>query len=111
MLLIQIMEQQDEEKEDSTEEGVTLVQTVRVNYKGFTKQEVIKAREAREAQAMLGNPSKKDFQGLVSGNLIPNCPIARIWQASAGKQCDGRLRQWWRTTWQSLSSWWMPMKQ
>jgi hypothetical protein len=26
---------------------------------------------------MLRNPSKKDFQGLVSGNLIPNCPIAR----------------------------------
>jgi hypothetical protein len=26
---------------------------------------------------MLGNPSEKDFQGLVSGNLIPNCPIAR----------------------------------
>ena len=46
------------------------------NYEGFTKQEVIKAREAREAQAMLGNPSEKDFQGLLSGNLIPNCPIA-----------------------------------
>jgi hypothetical protein len=26
---------------------------------------------------MLGNPSKKDFQGLLSGNLIPNCPIVR----------------------------------
>jgi hypothetical protein len=25
---------------------------------------------------MLGNPRKKDFQGLLSGNLIPNCPIA-----------------------------------
>ncbi len=72
VLLIQIMEQQEEEKEDSTEKGVTLVQTVRGNYKGFTKQEVIKAQEAREAQAMLGNSSKKDFQGLVSGNLIPN---------------------------------------
>ncbi len=66
MLLIQIMEQQDKEKEDGTKEGVTLVQTVHGNYKGFTKREVIKAREAREAQAMLGNPSKKDFQGLVS---------------------------------------------
>jgi hypothetical protein len=75
VLLIQIMEQQDKEKEDSTKEGVTLVQTVRGNYEGFTKQEVIKAREAREAQAMLGKPSEKDFQGLVSGNLIPNCPI------------------------------------
>ena len=77
MLLIQMMEQQDKEKEDSTKEGVTLVQTVHGNYEAFTKQEVIKAQEAREAQAMLGNPSKKDFQDLVSGNLIPNCPIAR----------------------------------
>ncbi len=53
------------------------MQTVCGNYEGFTKQEVIKAREAREAQAMLGNPSKKDFQGLVRGNLISNCPIMR----------------------------------
>jgi hypothetical protein len=77
VLLIQMMEQQEEEREDSTEEGVTLVQTVRGNYEGITKRKVIKAREAREAQAMLGKPSKKDFQGLLSGNLIPNCPIAR----------------------------------
>jgi hypothetical protein len=25
---------------------------------------------------MLGNPSEKDYQGLVSGNLINNCPIS-----------------------------------
>ncbi len=72
-----MMEQPDKENKDSTKKEVTLVQTVHSNYEGFTKREVIKAREAREAQAMLGNPSKKDFQGLVSGNLIPNCPIAR----------------------------------
>jgi hypothetical protein len=76
VLLIQMMEQQDEENEDGTKKEVTLVQTVRGNYKGFTKQEVIKVQEAREAQAMLGNPNKKDFQGLMSCNLIPNCPIA-----------------------------------
>jgi hypothetical protein len=46
---------------------------------------VIKAREAREAQAMLGNPSEKDFQGLVSGNLIPNCPIAHTNISNAPK--------------------------
>jgi hypothetical protein len=72
-----LMEQQDKENKDSTKKEVTSVQTVHSNYEGFMKQEVIKAREAREVQAMLGNPSKKDFQGLVSGNLIPNCPIAR----------------------------------
>ncbi len=77
VLLIQMMEQQDKENKDSTKKEVTLVQTVHGNYKGFTKREVIKMQEVREAQAMLGNPSKKNFQGLVSGNLIPNCPIAR----------------------------------
>jgi hypothetical protein len=76
VLLIQMMEQQDKENKDDTKKEVTLVQTVRGNYKGFTKREVIKAQEAREAQAMLGNPCKEDFQGVVSGNLIPNCPIA-----------------------------------
>jgi hypothetical protein len=37
VLLIQMMEQQDKEREDSTEEGVTSVQTVHGNYEGFTK--------------------------------------------------------------------------
>jgi hypothetical protein len=49
------------------------------------KRELLKAREAREAQAMLENPSKKDFQGLVSGNLILNCPITRTNISSARK--------------------------
>jgi hypothetical protein len=51
------------------------VQIVCGNYEGFTKRKVLRAQEARWAQAMLGNPSKKDFQDMVSGNLIPNCPI------------------------------------
>ncbi len=85
VLLIQMMEQQDKENKDGTEKELTLVQTMRGNYEGFTKQEVIKAREAKEAQAMLGNPSEEDFQGLVSGNLIPNCPIARANISNARK--------------------------
>jgi hypothetical protein len=40
------------------------------------KEDVLQAQEARQAQAMLGNPSEKDFQGMVRSNLIPNCPIA-----------------------------------
>jgi hypothetical protein len=115
VLLIQMMEQQDKENKDGTKKEVTLVQIVRRNYEGFTKREVIKAQEAREAQAMLGNPSKKDFQGLVSRNLIPNCPIACADISNAhnffgpdlasirGKTVQrARLHQWWRTTWQSL---------
>jgi hypothetical protein len=38
-------------------------------------QVVVQAKEARRAQAMLGNPSKKDYKGMVSNNLIANCPI------------------------------------
>ncbi len=36
------MKQQDEENKDGTKKEVALVQTVRGNYEGFTKQEVIK---------------------------------------------------------------------
>jgi hypothetical protein len=72
-----MVEQQSGEKNNDTPagEGVTLIQTVCGNYEGFTKREVLHAQEARQAQAMLDNPSKKDFQGMVSGNLIPNCLI------------------------------------
>jgi len=42
-------------------EAVSLVQTVRVNYEGYTKHEVLKAKEACQAQAMLGNPSEADY--------------------------------------------------
>jgi hypothetical protein len=51
------------------------VQTVRGNYEGYMKGEVLKAKEARRAQAMMGNPSKKDYKTMVSNNLIPECPI------------------------------------
>ncbi len=54
--------------------GMSMVQTVHGNYKGCTKKEVLQAKEARRAQAMLGNPSKKDFKGMISSNIIPNCP-------------------------------------
>jgi hypothetical protein len=63
--------------EDRTVEvGANFVQTVRGNYEGYMKQEVLQAKEARQGQAMLGNPREKDYQGLVSGNLINNCPIS-----------------------------------
>jgi hypothetical protein len=51
------------------------VQMVWENYEGFTKKDVIKAKEARQAHGLIGNPSKKDFKGMVSNHLIPNCPV------------------------------------
>ena len=58
-----------------SEGTVALVQTVRGNYEGYTKRKVLKAKEARRAQAMMGNPSEKDYKTMVSNNLIPECPI------------------------------------
>jgi len=55
--------------------GVVHVQTVRGNYEGHTKNDVMQAKEARCVQAMIGNPSEKDFKGMVSGNMIKNCPV------------------------------------
>jgi hypothetical protein len=55
---------------------MALIQTIHGNYEGYTKKEVLQAKEASGAQAMLGNPCKKDYKGMVrANNLIPNCPI------------------------------------
>jgi hypothetical protein len=68
---------QREEELRAAEGDVALVQTVRGNYEGYTKQEVLKAKEARRAQAMMGNPSEKDYKGMVSNKLIPNPELPR----------------------------------
>ena len=57
------------------EVALSLVQTVRGNMEGYTKREVEKAREAREAQAMVGHPTDRDFLGMVRANMITNCPV------------------------------------
>ena len=36
---------------------------------------MLKAKEARRAQAMMGNPSEEDYKTMVSNNLIPECPL------------------------------------
>ncbi len=51
------------------------VQMVCGNYEGYTKQEIVQAKQARKAQAMIGNPSKKDFRGMVTNHLVANCPV------------------------------------
>ncbi len=39
------------------DKGMSLVQMVCRNYEGYTKKEVLQAKEARRVQAVLGNPS------------------------------------------------------
>jgi hypothetical protein len=36
---------------------------------------MLKTKEARRAQGMIGSPNKKDYKVMVSGNLITNCPV------------------------------------
>ena len=54
--------------------GIVHVQTVQGNYEGHTKKDVMQAKEALCAQAMIRNPSKKDFKGMVSGSMIKTAP-------------------------------------
>ena len=53
----------------------TLVQTVRSNYEGFTKKDIKAAKAARKLQGIIGSLSEKDYGGMVSSNMIENCPI------------------------------------
>ncbi len=59
----------------SEEAATALVQTGRQNYKGSTKKKVLQAKEARRTMGIIGNPSKNNFKGIVSNNMITNCPI------------------------------------
>jgi hypothetical protein len=46
--------------QECASEAATLhMQMVHGNYKGYTKQEIMQAKQARKVQAMIGNPNKK----------------------------------------------------
>jgi len=70
-----LLQREIQECKETLDNKVSYIQTVHGNYEGYTKQEVTQAKEARRAQAMMGNPSEKDYKGMVSNNLIANCPI------------------------------------
>ena len=70
-----IMLMQNASQQMTGSKVVALVQTVRENYQVYTKREMLRAKEARCAQAMIGNPSKGDCKGMVSSNMIKNCLI------------------------------------
>ncbi len=64
----------DTSKEDSNINHM-LVNTVRDNFEGHTKHDIAKAKEARRLQGMVGNPTDKEFKGMVCEKLITNCPV------------------------------------
>jgi hypothetical protein len=52
-----------------------MVNTVRKNFEGFTKHDFKMAQEASRLQGMIGNPTDRDFTGMVHEKLIANCPV------------------------------------
>ncbi len=99
---VMLLELVDDHSEEERESATALVQTVRENYEGFTRREVLQAKEARRAQVMLGNPSEKDYKGMVSNNLIANCPVSTRFSGQISRACeekpsDEHQHQWWET--------------
>eukprot|EP00804_Cyclotella_cryptica_P010749 CCRYP_005527-RA/>CCRYP_005527-RA protein AED:0.26 eAED:0.17 QI:0/0/0/1/1/1/3/0/840 len=57
--------------------GIVMVQTVRQNFEGYTREEIKKAMEARDAQAMMAHPSHGTLKHLVSStNAVRNLDIS-----------------------------------
>ena len=70
-----LLQQEIQERKETLDNEVSYIQTVHGNYEGYTKREVMQAKEACRAQAMMGNLSEKDYKRMVSNNLMANCPI------------------------------------
>ena len=54
---------------------VTLIQTVQEIEEGYSKRQIKDAKEERNLYAKVGYPSPRDFQKLISENMILNCPV------------------------------------
>jgi hypothetical protein len=52
-----------------------LVNTVRENFEGYTRHDVVRDREARRIQGMIANLTEREFAGMVREKLLTNCPI------------------------------------
>ena len=60
---------------ENEEAGIALVTTTRENFEGYTKKQVKGTINGRQFQAVLGHPSKKDYESMVHANLIANCSV------------------------------------
>jgi hypothetical protein len=59
--------------------------TVRNNREGFTDRDYEQAKRARKALDLVGYPSPKDFEHMVSSNMINNFPVTSIEVTNANK--------------------------
>jgi hypothetical protein len=55
----------------SNDDGLMLVNTVRGNFEGYTRKEIERAREARQIQGMIANPTEREFSAMVRENFWP----------------------------------------
>ena len=62
-------------KQTTGNKGVTLVQTVKNNKLGFTKQQILCTDRALQLQEMIMFPSIADFKNSIQMNTIKNCPV------------------------------------
>ncbi len=52
-----------------------LINTVREDFEGYTRQDVKRVREAGRIQGMIANPTKREFAGMRHEKLLTYCPI------------------------------------
>eukprot|EP00804_Cyclotella_cryptica_P018594 CCRYP_011401-RA/>CCRYP_011401-RA protein AED:0.49 eAED:0.45 QI:0/0/0/1/0/0.5/2/0/135 len=52
--------------------GMAIVETVQTNYGGFTREQVMRAAEARDAMAMKGHPTEEKFKQHVTVQQQPD---------------------------------------
>ena len=53
-------------------EGIGMIKIVRKNFKGFTKEDILKAKLSRMTHSMVGNPSAVRFKEIVSARGLRN---------------------------------------
>ncbi len=55
-----------------------LVNTVRVNFEGYTHHKVERAREAQLIQGMTANPTEREFAGMLREQLLTNALLPYV---------------------------------
>lgn len=61
----------------TSDDSVTLVNTVANNRSNYTNEDYLRAVQARELQIKIGRPSLKDFIKIVTDNQLANCPVTK----------------------------------
>jgi hypothetical protein len=63
---------------DTEDRAFTMVTIVKENREGFTNREFERSGQARRALALLGYLAPKDFNNMVSSNMVNNCPVSKV---------------------------------